>query len=423
MRIALLCNDTRGGVQPYVALGLGLRQAGHEVRAVAPSDLAGFFAAVGIPVTPLSGSIEAVLRGSGGVAERGLLATMRFAAQEMPARLREWTRCTLDACDGADMLSGGVGGMVIGLSVAEKLGKPFVQTHLQPVGAPTGAYPGVLAAGLPQWVGPWGRRLSHHVSEAIVWAPFKRAMATARRQTLGLTGAPNPLTATPILYGFSPHVLPVWPPTANAGERVRQRHVTGYWVSPRPSEWSPSPALDAFLRRPGPVISIGFGSMASRDPGALTLLVRQAARDAGVRLVMLCGWGGLQNTQGDDDCHCADAIDHDGLFARVAAVVHHGGAGTTGAALMAGVPALVVPFTMDQPFWGWRVAALGVGPEPIPRRRLNRRNLASALRRMLDDETMRRRAAELGQLIRAEDGVSRAVEVFGRIDMRGLRGC
>jgi sterol 3beta-glucosyltransferase len=414
MRIALLCNDTRGGVQPYVALGLGLRRAGHDVRAVAPSDLAALFAAVGIPVTPLSGSIESVLRRSGGVAERGMLATMRFAAQEMPARLRDWTRATLTACEGADVLTGGVGGMVIGASVAEKLGLPFVQTHLQPVAAPTDAYPGVLTPGLPNWVGPWGRRLSHHLSEAVVWAPFKRAMATARREVLGLTGPPSASPSMPILYGFSPHVLALPLAAANAGGL--QRHVTGYWVLPQAEGWSPSPRLRAFLARPGPVISVGFGSMASKDPRALTLMVRAAARDAGVRLVLLAGWGGLSGADNDTDCLCADAVPHDWLFARMAAVVHHGGAGTTGAALMAGVPALVVPFTMDQPFWAERVFALGAGPEPIPRRRLSRENLAAAFRRMLDDPTMRRRAESLGALIRAEDGVASAVEVFAPID-------
>jgi sterol 3beta-glucosyltransferase len=407
MRIALLCNDTRGGVQPYVALGLGLRQAGHDVRAVAPADLAALFGAVGIPVTALRGSIESVLRRSGGVAERGLLASMRFAAREMPARLRDWTDTTLQACEGADVLAGGVGGMVIGLSVAEKLGKPFVQAHLQPLGAPTDAYPGVLTPRLPHWVGPWGRRLSHHAADAAVWAPFKRPMATVRRQALSLSGPPIASASSPVLYGFSPLVVPL-PPTVT-------HHVTGYWALPPNEARSPPPRLEAFLAQPGPVVSVGFGSMASQDPRALTLLVRQAARDAGVRLVLLSGWGGLDDADGDAECCCIDAVAHDWLFARVAAVVHHGGAGTTGAALMAGVPALVVPFTMDQPFWAQRVHALGVGPAPIPRRRLNRQNLAAALRHLIDDAALRQRAAALGELIRAEDGVARAVDVFNRI--------
>jgi sterol 3beta-glucosyltransferase len=416
MRIALLCNDTRGGVQPYVALGLGLRAAGHDVRAVAPSDLAGMFSEVGIPVTALSGSIEAVLRGSGGVAERGMLATMRFAAQEMPRRLTDWTRTALSACDGVDVLTGGVGGMVIGLSVAEKLGRPFVPTHLQPISAPTDAYPGVLTPWLPHWLGPLARRLSHHVSEAVVWAPFKRAVGQVRNQVLGLQGTPKTQPNPTVLYGFSQHVVPM--PATPALSRQAQRHVTGYWVLPRAAQWAPHPALQAFLDRPGPVVSMGFGSMASHDPAALAQLVKAAAADAGVRVVLLSGWGGLADTANDDNCHNATDVPHDWLFPRMAAVVHHGGAGTTGAALMAGVPTVVVPFTMDQPFWAQRVAALGVGPQPIARRHLTRQRLATALVLAVSDAAMRQRALELGQLIRAEDGVARAVELFGRIHTR-----
>lgn len=212
-----------------------------------------------------------------------------------------------------------------------------------------------------------------------------------------------------MLYGFSRHVLQV--PT----EGERARHVTGYWFLPAEPTWSPPPALEAFLARGGPVVSIGFGSMASDDPQAVTELVLGAVRAAGVRAVLLSGWGGLASLPPSEDVFCADALPHDWLFPRVAATVHHGGAGTTGAALRSGVPGLVVPFTMDQPFWGSRVAALGVGPAPIPRKRLTRERLADALRRTVADEGMRRRAADLGARIRAEDGVAEAVEHFGRL--------
>lgn len=408
MRIAVVCNDTRGGIQPYVALGLGLQRAGHEVRAVAPSDFVSMFTEVGLPVAPLSGSTESALRGSPGAAERGTLASMRFAARELPARIHAWTRETLDACAGVDVVTGGVGGMVVGLSVAEKLGRPFIEAHLQPVGAPTGAYPGVLLPGMPRWLGSWGRRLSHHLSEMAVWMPFQGAMASAREDVLGLKGRPRAADGQPVLYGFSRHVLEV------PAEGDRARHVTGYWTLPAAATWSPPPAIEAFLARGGPVVSIGFGSMASEDPEALTALVLGAVRRVGVRAVLLAGWGGLEALPHDDVIGAA-ALPHDWLFPRVAAVVHHGGAGTTGAALRAGVPAVVVPFTMDQPFWGARVASLGAGPAPIPRRRLTSERLYGALRRAVADEAMRARAADLGARIRAEDGVAAAVEHFGRL--------
>jgi len=107
--------------------------------------------------------------------------------------------------------------------------------------------------------------------------------------------------------------------------------------------------------------------------------------------------------------HFASSVPYSWLYPRVAAVVHHGGAGTTGAALQAGIPAVVVPFMMDQPFWGARVAALGAGPAPIPRRRLTVARLAEALRVAVTDETMRSTARALGQKLQAEDGVAEAV--------------
>jgi UDP:flavonoid glycosyltransferase YjiC (YdhE family) len=409
MRIAVIANDTRGGVQPYVALGLGLRRAGHEVQVVAPADFAPMVAEVGLPMAPLSGSADAAARASVVATARGPIAGLRFVARELPARLHTWTRETLEACQGVDVVTGGVGGMVVGLSVAEKLGKPFVPAHLQPLGARTDAYPGVLLPRTPRWLGRGGLLLSHHLSEMALWMPFRRAMGSAREQVLGLTGRPSAADGQPVLYGFSRHVLQV------PSRRGLVAHVTGYWFLPAPPRWSPPPALEAFLARPGPVVSVGFGSMGSEDAEAVTALVLDAVRSAGVRAVLLAGWGGLASLPDAEDVLHVESLPHDWLFPRVAAVAHHGGAGTTGAALRAGVPAVVVPFTADQPFWGSRVAALGVGPTPIPRKRLTRERLADALGRAVADQALRERAAALGARIRAEDGIAGAVEHFERL--------
>lgn len=130
--------------------------------------------------------------------------------------------------------------------------------------------------------------------------------------------------------------------------------------------------------------------------------------------MLISGWGGLKEAQASDDIFFADSLPHEWLFPRVAAVVHHGGAGTTGAALRAGVPSVVVPFTMDQPFWGSRVEALGAGPKPIPRKRLTEKRLADALGLATGDAQMRTLAAELGAKLREEDGVAEAVALFSR---------
>jgi UDP:flavonoid glycosyltransferase YjiC (YdhE family) len=131
---------------------------------------------------------------------------------------------------------------------------------------------------------------------------------------------------------------------------------------------------------------------------------------------LLSGWGGLQKTDLPAAVFMIDSIPHAWLFPRVAAVVHHGGAGTTAAGLRAGVPSLVIPFTTEQEFWGQRVRNLGVGPAPIPRRKLTVDRLAQAIEEAVTNTAMRQRAAELGSKIQAEDGIANAVEIIQRID-------
>jgi sterol 3beta-glucosyltransferase len=361
-----------------------------------------------LAMAPLSGGERAAELRATGIAEQGVIAAMRFMARELPAQINQWTRETLAACEGVDVMTGGIGGMVTGLSVAEKLELPFVQTHLQPVNAPTDAYPGVMLPWWPRWLGSAGIRLSHHISDQAAWMAFKRPMAEARKTVLGLNGTPRPISDQPVLYGFSRYVVPM----LTEGQR---RHVCGYWTLPAASNWTPPPALAAFLAQPGPIVSIGFGSMTSANPREVTELVLGAVHRAGVRAVLLSGWGGFEALRGTETVFCAESLPHDWLFPRVAAIVHHGGAGTTGAALAAGVPSVVIPFAADQPFWAARVAALGCGPEAIPRKQLTQEKLAHAMRSAITDAAMVTRSAELGAQIRRERGVETAVGHFGRV--------
>jgi UDP:flavonoid glycosyltransferase YjiC (YdhE family) len=241
---------------------------------------------------------------------------------------------------------------------------------------------------------------------------LRRAVNQARQKVLGLPPLPflgpppRMFRDQPALYGFSPRVLPR-PRDWNANQVI-----TGYWFLESPGSWQPSAALAEFLGAGPPPVVVGFGSMHDPHAGELTGRVIEALTRARLRGVLLTGWGGLSNKVRSDAIYVAESVPHDWLFPRAAAVVHHGGAGTTAAALRAGVPSIVVPFMADQPFWGSRIARLGVGPRPIPRRRMSALRLANALCAATLDPEMRRRASELGEQIRAEDGVGGAVEVF-----------
>jgi UDP:flavonoid glycosyltransferase YjiC (YdhE family) len=159
--------------------------------------------------------------------------------------------------------------------------------------------------------------------------------------------------------------------------------------------------------------------MSNRKPEETTDLVLQALAQTKQRAIILSGWSGLHKADLPNSVFMVDYIPFSWLFPRVATVVHHGGAGTTAAGLRAGIPSIVIPFFGDQPFWGQRVAELGVGPEPIPRRKLTVERLAQAIQKALTDQTMRQRAADLGSKIQAEDGIASAVAVVQQIEERG----
>ncbi|GAA4970675.1 hypothetical protein HD597_005303 [Nonomuraea thailandensis] len=170
-----------------------------------------------------------------------------------------------------------------------------------------------------------------------------------------------------MLQGFSTHVLPDgldYPPWA---------HTTGFWFVLAPAGWAPSPELAAFLAAGDRPVYIGFGSMAGNDPERVGRVVAEAVRLAGVRAMLASGWGGLRVDDLPDNVFLLEQAPHGWLFPRMAAIVHHGGSGTTGAALAAGRPQVVCPFVADQPFWAARVHAAGVAPPPQPQRRPHRR--------------------------------------------------
>jgi UDP:flavonoid glycosyltransferase YjiC (YdhE family) len=151
--------------------------------------------------------------------------------------------------------------------------------------------------------------------------------------------------------------------------------------------------------------------MVDHEREEMTRLVVEALEQAGQRAILLGGWSGLGSADLPDFILRVDYVPHDWLFPRVAAVVHHGGAGTTAAGLRAGLPTVVVPFFGDQPFWGWRVYELGAGPRWIPRKKLTAGKLTAAIQQAVNDPAMIQRTKELGQRIRAEDGIRTGVQL------------
>jgi sterol 3beta-glucosyltransferase len=205
----------------------------------------------------------------------------------------------------------------------------------------------------------------------------------------------------PILGAFSPLVVPREP---DWGDHVR---LTGWWYPEEP-HWSPPAALQAFLEDGDPPVFIGFGSMPVRDPTRLTALIVDAAHRSGRRVLLHAGWAGLGGML-PPEAHAIEYAPYGWLFPRMAAVIHHGGSGTTGFALRSGVPSMFVPFLFDQHYWGARTERLGAGLRPIPLGRLTAPRLAEAIRRMTGDIDLQKSAAALGRRLAVEDGVADAI--------------
>ncbi len=416
MQITIIAPGTQGDVRPYVALGVGLKAAGHAVRVATHLNFETLVTRYGLSFCPMHGDTEALMRDpkvGNALAKNNPIAQISLLQKKLIVLNQQWMRDCLDACQEADVVIGGFGGVIAGQPVAEKLGIPFVQAWLVPF-LPTRAFPAVTFPMMRTWLGGRLNRLSHILGWRLMAWPMQRASVNAaRRAVLGLPPAPycdGPLAWLkqhdfPVLNGFSPNVVPP-PPDWDA-----HCHVTGYWFLDPLPDWQPPSGLVDFLEAGPPPVYIGFGSMSHGDPQSATRMVLQALQLAGQRGVLLSGWGGLTQADLPPSVYMVDSVPHNWLFPQMAAVVHHGGAGTTAAGLRAGKPTIIAPFiSLDQAFWGWRVADLGVGLPPIPSRRLTAENLAQAITTAVTDPVMRQKASHLGAKIRAEDGVSRAVE-------------
>lgn len=412
--IRLVAMGTRGDVQPYVALALGLQQAGHSVVVGTTADFRGFVEGYGLRCITTDSDMKSV-------AQQGARGKVTINGKSY--RNAKWAffqmllDATLELSQDAELLLYSSAMILTAPHVAEKLKIPAFPAMLQPYMTPTGDFPPVGMPALP--LGAGYNRFAYKLFEQFVWFFLKGSINQWRQTTLGLPPyaeaspfAPLQRGHLPTLYGFSPSFLPK---PAEWGAHI---HVTGYWFLPPEAGWQPSPALLAFLEQGAPPIYIGFGSMASQKPDETAMMIRDAVKMAGVRAVIATGWDGMQRQQSDGDIFVLESVPHEWLFPRMAAIVHHGGAGTTGASLRAGVPTIVIPHKSDQPFWGRQVAASGVGPQPIPRNHLTAEKLASAIREATSDSVMRERAAALGAQIRAEDGIGEAVRVIEGIIRR-----
>ncbi len=385
-RITILCLGSRGDVFPYLALGQRLAQSGIQVTAISFENFAPLVRQAGLEFLPVRGDAEALVQTAGANMFRLATSFSRAALvlQEDIARAEE---TIADSSLLLNQLPGGV----FGGDLAERHGVPMVLLAVMPL-VPTTAFPALGLPRAPRRL-PGYNRLSYTLSEQMVWLLLGRSINRWRVQKLGMKPLPayRPFAERyqlPFLLGFSPRVVP---PPPDWGANVT---LTGWW-QPQEPDWEPAPDLVKFLEAGSPPVFAGFGSMPLKDPAATARVVIQAARQARQRLVLHTGSFGLRELDLPPEVYPLEYAPYGWLFPRMAALVHHGGSGTTGFAARSGVPSLVVPFLFDQYDWGRRLAELGAAVPPLPFKRLTVSRLAGGIHQLVHSEALRQGAARL----------------------------
>lgn len=397
MRIVLVTYGSRGDVQPLLAFSLALREAGHHVMLVCPPERVAWVRGYGCRARGLGRDVTAYVDGMERAHSLG--AALRFIAFVRRELVRQFDLLP-DLVAGADLVVGS--SLAFGLAtVAERQGIPYRYIAFTPQLLPSRSHPFMAykSQGLPGW---WN---------GLTWRTVRAAdrlnltrMINERRRVWGLSPIEDAwahILGARVIVASDSVLYPV-PRDAPAG--VVQ---IGYLHLEQPDVRLPG--LEAFLSKGTAPVYAGFGSMPRRDQARnLSLLVR-AVRAAGRRVIVGKFWEGPSAFDREEDVFFLKGYPHLRLFPRMAAVIHHGGAGTTASCTTSGVPQVIVPHILDQYGWGYRVWRSGLGPRPVRRSRMTWKRLARALNACLGSDKMRRAAEQAARKIDRRESLARAV--------------
>ncbi|KAJ1033093.1 hypothetical protein NDA16_000371 [Ustilago loliicola] len=444
MRIYCLTIGSRGDVQPYIALCKALKEYGHTPVIVSHPEYRGWVEGHGIEYRGVGGDPAALMKLS---VEHRIFSPAFF--RESIGKFRVWLdellRECWEECQGADLLIESPSTMA-GIHVAEGLGIPYFRAFTMPW-TKTSAYPQAFSVPSIE-MGPSYNSSSYVLFDQIMWVATSGQINRWRKHMVGIgptDWSKLDADSVPFIYNFSPAVVPM---PNDWGDRVK---ISGYWFLDNPdSNWSPPKEMADFLERAkkdGKKIAyIGFGSITIENAEEVSANIMKAVHQADVRAIVAKGWSGrggskpkkkkkqphpqqnpqLQHSTSHndsedtateeehepeieilDDVFVVDSVPHDWLFPQIDIAMHHGGAGTTGASLRAGLVTLIKPFFGDQFFWANRVQKLGAGARVNG---LSVSDLADALKSAASDRVMVEKVQGVGEIIRSEDGVATAIE-------------
>jgi UDP:flavonoid glycosyltransferase YjiC (YdhE family) len=416
MKVLLAPIGSRGDVQPMLSLGLGLREAGHDVSVACPPDFQRWVEELGFPFAPVGRDIQAWLSGAiaDGISPLKVLGILkRYFIEEVAQQVAG----LVEVVDGGVDVVVQAGVCAAGGTAAERAGVRCVQVFYSPALVISDEHAPALfpLTGAPGWVNRILWALNDRQFYKMLGAPLNR-----ERAALGLDPLPS------VHAMFPEQALAAWdePLAGYPGDLERQKskhdfrmeltRPTGYLHYPHRGE-ALEPALVDFLDAGEPPIYFGFGSMPDTDPRKTVETLAQVTAALGQRAVLCQGWAAGELPELPDDFLVIPRAPHPPLFARCKLIVHHGGAGTTATAARVGAPQVIVPHGVDQYDWGWRLHARGLAPKPVPKLRLTGPRLQAALAACLGDEAMAREAAEVGEHLRELDPVGAAVQWLERV--------
>ncbi|MCL7050966.1 hypothetical protein MKW94_011673 [Papaver nudicaule] len=414
LQIVMLIVGTRGDVQPFIAIGKRLQDYGHRVRLATHGNFKEFVLTAGLEFYPLGGDPKVLAEYM--VKNKGFLPTNPSEIPIQRKQLKEIIFSLHSACKEPDLDSGirfKAEAIIANPPayghehVAEALNVPIHIFFTMPW-TPTSQFPHPLSRIKKQA----GHRVSYQIVDSMIWLGIRDMINEFRKKKLNLrpvtylSGAHGSGSDVPHGYIWSPNLVPKpkdWGPKID---------VVGFCFLDLASNYTPPKSLIDWLESGPKPVYIGFGSLPVQEPEKMTQIIVEALEITGQRGIINKGWGGLgELAEPKDSIYLLDNCPHDWLFLQCTAVVHHGGAGTTAAGLKAACPTTIVPFFGDQPFWGERVHARGVGPPPIPIDEFSLQKLVDAINFMLDPK-VKECVVELAKAMENEDGVTGAVKAF-----------
>jgi vancomycin aglycone glucosyltransferase len=389
MRVLIIADGTRGDVQPMTVIAQQLLHEGHMITFAGPPTFRDFVEAKGLVFTPLGFDMEGTIKAHAGVATGGAIETLRGAPKLFLETAKAQLRVLPELAKQADFML--VGGVHLGVPTAAEYARiPWRWVLYTSILYPSASHPPMTAG-----IG----RAPRAVNQCLWWVTRR----LTNMMFLSAINEQRARLALPMLTDVTHHILcrnPILamePELAPLPPEWPDADVIGYLD---PGDGDPLPSeIEAFIDRGPTPVYIGFGSMPDPHPRQTTQLFVEATQRAGVRAVISRGWADFGGEL-PEHCMAVGSVSHPRLFARMRAVVHHGGAGTTAASTRAGKPQLIVPHVADQFFFGSRVHEIGIGVSPLRRTQLNVARLTERLRTLASDESIARRAAELGAKIR-----------------------